>query len=273
VVNILSNVLSLIVVGLVSLIVFVATRRRRLRSFFGLRRTGRLLVYVSNLGLEPFSSRGVDGALRSYSGGALPEYETYLVAAIQRFFDSVTPSIRQRGGPLRLLRWVDSNIEIVPSPPSTDMLRSDGSLLAIGSPAYNAASQAIDDDPRTLARFARDNAAVQAKDGPLFSDQDVAFVQRTSVADGRTAFYVAGTSILGTTAATVYLLDHWRELRRRYRRNRPFCVVLRVTGVDARSPLVLHSTPAKHVLLRVLQAVRGKKPKRRPASSQEKQSP
>jgi hypothetical protein len=242
-INILSNVITLIILGLLGLIVFAATQRRRVRSFFELTGTGRLLVYISNLHLHSFDSHGADGVRRSYSGGAVPDYETHLIAAIQQFFDSVTPSIRQRGGRLSFLRWVDINVEIIPSPPSTDMLRSDGSLLAIGSPGYNAASQAIENDAATLARFADDNMSVQVKDGPLISDPAVAIVQRIVDASGRTTFYLAGPSTQGTTGATLYLLAHWRELAKRYRGSRPFCVVLRITSDDAESSVELHRTP------------------------------
>jgi hypothetical protein len=243
-VNVESDVLSLIILGSLGFIVFFATRRRRVRSFFGLTKTGRLLVYVSNLHLSSFESHGADGTRRSYSGGAVPEYETHLIAAIQQFFDSVTPSARQRSGPLSLLRWADIKVEIVPSPPSTDTLRSDGAMLAIGSPGYNAASQAIENEPRTLARFADDNMSILITNGQLTShDPTHAFVQRTVDESGRTAFYLAGPSIRGTTGATHYLLEHWRELAKRYGRDRPFCIVLRVTSDDSKSSIELYRTP------------------------------
>jgi hypothetical protein len=196
---------------------------------------------------------------RSYSGGAVPDYETHLIADIQHFFDSVTPSFRQRGGRLRFLRWADLNIEIVPSPASTDMLPPAGPLLAIGSPAYNAASQAIEEAAGTLARFAEDNRSVQVMNGALIRDPAVAFVQRTVNAAGQTAFYVAGPSTRGTSGATRYLLTQWRELARRYRGSRPFCVVLRITSADARSWEELHRTPelqGHNFVLRMPRAVR-----------------
>ena len=242
VVSILSNVLTLIILGFLSWTIFLATRRRKLQSFFGLKGTRRLLIYVSNLHLDSFASQGIDGAYRSYSGGAVPEYETRLSAVIQRFFDSLTPRTRQRAGLLRFLRWSDLNIEIVPSPPTVNMVRFDAPLLAIGSPGYNAASQAIENKADTLVRLADDNASVEVVGGRVFNDAEVALVQRTVDASGRIAFYVAGPSARGTTGAAHYLFARWRQLTRRYR-GRPFYVVLRVVNDEASDWVELDSSP------------------------------
>jgi hypothetical protein len=243
VVSLLSNLLTLGILGLLGGIWFLATRRRKVQSFFGLKGTRRLLVYVSNLQLEPGGSHGMDGVPRSYGGGAVPEYEILLIAKVQRFFDSVTPRTRQRSGRIRFLRWADLNIEIVPSPLSTDTLRFDGPLLAIGSPGYNAASQAIQDKADALVRLADDNTAVRVTNGRLISGEAVALLQRTVDAAGRITFYAAGPSARGTIGATLYLFAQWRKLARRYR-SRPFYVVLRIINDDASAWEILDSSSA-----------------------------
>jgi hypothetical protein len=231
-----------LLLGLLGLIIFRALRRRRVRSFFGLAGTGQLLLYLSNLGLDSFSARGLDGKPRSYAGGAVPEYETHLTATIQQFFDSITPRFRRRSGPLSQLRWADFKIRVIPSPPVVDISRVDSSVLAIGSPAFNAASQAIESHDRGLVRFVLGNTSVQVNGQPPFAEPGVGFVQRTVRPDGKVEFYAAGPSSLGTAGATLYLLQNWRKLARRYRR-KSFCVVCQFTSDNATDMTVLYSTP------------------------------
>jgi len=243
-VNIASNLLTLVIVGLVGWVVFVGTRRRQLRRFFGLDRSRKLRVYVSRLYIQSGTSLGVDGIRRSFDGSAVTVYEAELIAKIQQFFDSVNPGFRQRWRPLRFLRWKDFDIQVIPSPTSKNEVHWDDPILITGSPGYNAASRAAEEDLRSIGRFTDDNRALQIGNDPPIGEPDCCFVQRAADGvNGRMAFYVAGPSELGTRYATTYLLERWRDLARSYPDGQPFCVVLRVTDPGGTNSTELRRVP------------------------------
>ena len=91
----------------------------------------------------------------------------------------------------------------------------------------------LEEDLGTLVRFANDNRDLVATDGTSVGDAACCFVQRvTSQTTGQVVFYVAGPAAEGTTAAVNYLRREWRQLAKRYRGCRSFCVVLRLTGAE-----------------------------------------
>jgi hypothetical protein len=243
-VNIVSNLLTLAIIGLVGWVVFIATRRRQVKRFFGVERSRGLRVYVSRLYIKSGTSLGVDGVHRSFEGPAVTVYEAELIAKVQRFFDSVVPGLRQRWGPLRFLRWRDFDVIIEPSPVGKNEVRWDVPVLTTGSPGYNAASRAAEEDLGSIGRFANDNQALQIGDDPPILEPNCCFVQRAiDGANGRVAFYVAGPTELGTRYATNYLLRRWRDLARRYPDGQPFCIVLQVTDPGGANSIELAHVP------------------------------
>lgn len=101
-VGILSNIVSVILVGLL-VAGWYLTRRRLLLTFFGLRGEKRVVIYPSRLKVQ--RSLGVDQTPRSFSAMATPEYETKIIADLTAFFEQFTPRIVRLWGANPLLRW------------------------------------------------------------------------------------------------------------------------------------------------------------------------
>jgi hypothetical protein len=226
-VGVLSNVASVVVVGAPASAWYLVVRRRRL-AFFGLRDTRRVTLYASRLYVPSGASVGPDGRPRTFQGIATPDYESTLIASIEGFFAGLARLWRRTG-----LRWGDIDVQALVSPAAKEGIDREAILIAIGSPGYNVVSGMVEEDLGSLVRFANDNRDLVAADGMPVGDAACCFVQRvTSQTTGQVVFYVAGPAAEGTTAAVNYLLRNWRQLAKRYRSGRSFCVVLRLTGAE-----------------------------------------
>jgi len=226
-VGVLSNITSLVVVGGPASAWYLAVRRRRL-AFFGLRDTRRVTLYASRLYVPSGTSLGTDGRRRTFEGIATPDYESTLIASIEGFFAGLARVWRRTG-----LRWGDIDVQALVSPASKEGIDRAATLITIGSPGYNVVSGMVEEDLGPLVRFANDNRDLVAADGTPVGDAACCFVQRvTSQTTGQVVFYVAGPAAEGTTAAVNYLRREWRQLAKRHRGGRSFCLVLRLTGAE-----------------------------------------
>jgi hypothetical protein len=223
--GILSNIVSLVIVGaLVG--TWYLLRRRPLLVFFGLKRSHRVVIYPSRLKVQ--SSLGVDDIERSFGATATPEYEAKIIAEITAFFERFTPRIfRWLDAPL--LRWGDIKVEVA-WPASKEEIEHNSTLIVIGSPGYNLVSKAVELDFNAPVRFASDNCELATRAGVPIGGAAFGVVQRVKDRTaGQVAFYLAGPSAEGTTAAANYLLQEWRRLAKRHRRCE-FYEVVQATG-------------------------------------------
>lgn len=233
--NVVSEYIALGLLIVVAWIVVRATGRRRLLRFFAIKSDRRLVIYLSNLNIRAGGATGVDGAPRSFAEAAVPAYEVELIRPFQRLFNFVVPGVESLPGPLKWLLMSDVSVEVVPSPAQTDEVERVSTLIAIGSPGYNAASSRIEDGLHSLGRFTADNAAVEVDGAPPLVDHTYAFVQRVvDPATGQTVFYVAGPASVGTAGAAHFLVTRWSELGKKYPGTTRFCIMLRVSAANPR---------------------------------------
>jgi hypothetical protein len=214
-------------------------RRRRVLKFFGLQNHRRVVIYASRLYVKLCGSLGPDGTPRSFRGIASPGYEAELVADIEVFFDRFAPLLRWHGTPL--LKWADITVDALVSPPP-GQIEPRYTLIAIGSPGYNVVSETIEANFAAPVTFVSDNAAL-ALSGVPQEDPDglLGAVQRlVNATTGQVAFYVAGPTAEGTTAATKYLLREWKHLAKRYPGG-SFYVIVRARAGGAQCDLVTAS--------------------------------
>src|SRR3989442_13015111 len=61
--------------------------RRKFFAFYGLDGSRAVTIYLSNLRVPSGTALGLDGGARSYSGGAVPEYEVRLLPILHRMFN------------------------------------------------------------------------------------------------------------------------------------------------------------------------------------------
>jgi hypothetical protein len=223
--SILSNVLTIVILAAPGAMWYLVSYRRRFLTFFGLRKTRRVVVYTSRIDVPYGSSVGVDGRRRTFAGITTPDYEARLIADINAFFGNLAlPFLRWRAAPL--LRWADIEVRTLVSPISADEIRRDGTIITIGSPAYNVVSGSAEDEFGAPVRFVKDNNEMATRTGTPVGVATNGAIQR--IVDGTTGqvvFYLAGPSITGTTAAVRCLLRDWRQLAKRHRSGGFFAVV------------------------------------------------
>lgn len=240
-INIVSNILTIPVVVFVGVLLYHLTGRAKLLAFFNLKKNKRIILYLSNLQVQPGGAVGTDGIPRSYGGEAIPLNEANLIQLFQRLFNFIVPSLKSQPGILQWLLISDVLVEAIISPRDENQIEKTSTFISMGSPGYNSASKYIEDKFNPLCKFANDNAAfkVQGIDIPI-NDLQCSFVQKSvNSQSGQVAYYVAGMSALGTTGAAQFLATNWNHLSRKYPKNKPFCIVLKITSTDTRKYEIL----------------------------------
>lgn len=232
--NILSEFIALGIIFFVGWVIYHFTTRRRLLSFFGVKDSKRIVLYLSNLRVLAGGALGIDGIPRSFGESAIPLYESNLVSIFQRLFNFVIPGIESQPGFLKWVLLSDVTVEILASPLSEANIVNNSTFISIGSPGYNLASKRVEDSFNPIGRFTADNSAIELSGIPPLTDLTYGFVQRVLSQDNKqTAFYVGGVSSLGTTGAAMFLAKRWRYLAKKYPEGKPFCVILKVAVEDS----------------------------------------
>lgn len=236
--NIASNLLTIVIVAVTAWLVHVGTHRARLLGFFGIKESKRLVLYLSNVTV--LGSAGVDGMPRSFREAAIPVTEAALIPLFQRLFNVIVPGLTDQPGFLKWLLVSDVTVEVQPAPVKASEVDRTTTFVAVGSPAYNTASLEIEQVLYPLARFNAQYSGFNLDPAHLTTDSTCSFVQRAhDPVSGRTAFYVAGMSSLGTAGAAHFLTAHWSELEKKYKNTKAFCIVLRISTSDFRAHQVL----------------------------------
>jgi|SRR5882724_1449362 len=215
--------------------------RRRFLAFFGLDGSRAVTVYVSNLNVPSGTAVALDGAARSYSGGAVPEYEVRLLPTLHRTFNLLAAGTDRLPDVLKRILASDIEVNVVAAPTAIGALDADATIVAVGGAAYNSAAARLATEFRPLANVTADGASLQVEGASeVMRDLRVALVQRAiHPSTGQVAFYLVGLSATGTTAAVHFLAHKWRWLHRRFGATKPFCVVLHVTSDDGRQYTVV----------------------------------
>lgn len=205
-------------------------RRRPLLSFFGVYRTRRLYLFLSQISVLSGGSIGNDRRPRSFQGRAITFLESLAIARFQHLFRVPAKGIGTFVRHFRRIVLDDVVVEAFPAQHTlTDFDRST-SFVTLGSPGYNGVSGWIERNRSIFAQFADDNKMISINGVNVQSDAhpNLAFLQKLSMhADGRVAFYAAGITEISTLSAYKMLIDEWSELRRQFG-NREFCVVFSV---------------------------------------------
>ena len=230
-INIISSLITLLILSALGWCIFYFTRRSSLLSFFGIKETKRIILYLSRIGVS--QSIGIDGVPRAFTGSAIAENEALLIPVFQRLFNFIVPGATNLPGPLKFLLISDVIVAPILSPIKSGGLEKDSTFIAVGSPGYNVASLEIENSYHPFAKFVDDNSAFEIKDVPKITDTRCAFVQKAvNQTTNQHVYYVAGMSSLGTNGAAFFLANNWHYLNKKYGANRPFCVVIRVRSDD-----------------------------------------
>lgn len=151
--NIVADIIFILIALVVGRVWIGFTKRRKLQAFFGVSSSKRLIVYVSNLRIQTFGAVGISGRKMSYSGSSVAYGEMQAANRIKDLFSFIIPSVAETSEFLRRLLVSDVAVQILISPISVDELEKSSTYISLGSLAYNAASQNIEENTGSHARF------------------------------------------------------------------------------------------------------------------------
>ncbi|MBN1934583.1 MAG: hypothetical protein JW934_07950 [Anaerolineae bacterium] len=158
--NILSDFIFLVLSIWIAYIIFVVTWRQKLFKFFGINKhkPQRLIIYLSSLNVLSGGTTGIDRQRRCYSGTAVSFKEQEAATHIHRLFTFPIPSVlNEKPSVLEKINISGTQVQIQPSPCSKDQLDHSATLIALGSPAYNKASEYIETDLNSKVKFSLDS--------------------------------------------------------------------------------------------------------------------
>ena len=250
--NTASSLITVAVLTIVGIAVYRLSHRRRLLGFFGCLRTRKVNLYLSNLDIIYGGAADPEGLPRAYRGPSTPGYELPFIPVIYNLFMALVPGLSSQPGIWKYLATRDLEVAISPAPKSAEDIDDEGTLVSVGSIGYNTVSKEIESNFNPSARLDPDNGYIAISEGKVFSGPGYAFIQRCRHSRrNQWAFYVAGSTRIGTTAAFTYLMFRWDKLRRTYQNATPFCIVIRVIDGDPSRCEVVYRSPVSQVRMRV----------------------
>lgn len=151
--NIVADIAFILLAIVASMLWISLTRRRKLQLFFGVSSSKRLVMYVSNLRVLAFGAAGISGRKMSYQGSSVAYGEMQAANRLRDLFSFIVPSIAETSDLLSKLLVSDVTVQLSISPLSKDNLELVVPFISLGSPAYNIASQYIEEDADSSAKF------------------------------------------------------------------------------------------------------------------------
>lgn len=222
------NIFFLSALALVGYVLHFLPRRRKLKRFFLKSKGHRLFVILSHIRVVPGGAMGVFGGTYSFASSTIPVKEAEVAQQFKGAFLSPIPGLSNQPGLLSSLLIRDFPVEVSPSPLNILSIPIDGTIIAVGSSAFNAAALHIENNLNPPARFQSGNAGTVLASGASSTDAAVGFIAKMlDTVNNRYAFYVAGPSEEATAASLLYLLESWPELEKRYRNRDTFAVAIR----------------------------------------------
>jgi hypothetical protein len=216
----------------------VRARWRALLRFWGIQDTRKLRIYLSHLRIKPGGALDAQGQSGSYQGSVVRQLESEMGALLKNLFFVTIPGGLVQPNWVKALLLVNADVEVYPSPETAEQIESDGSVVSLGSPAYNPVSAAIETHCSSPVRFSLNNRTIQLPGNLEVKDPRQCVVVRLH-SGGRFWFYAAGLGEGGTAAATYYLATAWKRLDRVYRASPSFYVVLEVSEGDYRNTRII----------------------------------
>lgn len=151
--NLLSHVLFVLLALVLGWVAFVISRRAKLLRFFGVDKSRRIAIYLSNLRVKSGGSIGIDGRELSYRGSTAAFGEMVVANRFRDLFNYFLPSLSDSPGLLSRLLISDVQVQLLLSPLDNAQIERSSPFIALGSPAYNIASQFIEQQLHSKAKF------------------------------------------------------------------------------------------------------------------------
>lgn len=200
VINILSDFLTLILGISIYWLFFLIVRRNELLKFFGISKNKKVSIYLSNVRVQKYGSKGLGGILYSYQGQSIPYEESKAAIQLKSLFNYFLPSLFEKPKLLSKLLISDIDANVIASPDEENIIDTSSSIISLGFPAYNSVSNNIENSYKLSAK----SGYVQSQDTSETSSYEQLSQQKPNVIPSGTA---AGTAtpyvIEPTTASTI----------------------------------------------------------------------
>ncbi len=151
-IGVISNLVTILLLFAIGWLIYKFASRKHLLSFFGISRTKKIKVYVSNIKVLKGGSIGIDEVRRAYQGVTVAFEEMKAASEISKLFNVILPSFTEQPGFLKHLLFSDIKYETA-FPNNINKIDPEVSLITLGSPAYNAISDYVEKKYKPLATF------------------------------------------------------------------------------------------------------------------------
>jgi hypothetical protein len=213
--------------------------RHPLTKFFGPSKELSATIFIGNV-----RSQKPDSAAAGRSGSSGAEAglqgvkEAAAAMSIQRLLASPFPLFTGQAGFLGSLGIVNSNVQISAPRSEDEVDFGTSTVICLGSSKHSPAARLLELRFGSMARVQEccnetDEWEIVLPDDS-FRRKDRAFIHRWKYGE-RFFFYIAGRNEDGTVGAARYLVENWRDLQRRYKKGRPFCLVVEIKDDDPRT--------------------------------------
>lgn len=190
--NLLADALFILLAVAAGWLYLYFTSRSKLLDFFDIDKTRRIVVYLSALKILPGGSIGTDGIRRSFKGSTTTILEMQSAFKFRDLFNYLLPSLAEKPGLLNKILISDVIVDIQMSPDDKSQLEHSTSIITIGSPVYNVASDFVENDLGSIAR-SRSGTVADASHLKVSTDTDE----------------LAGDSGIGIQSATSTVRQDW----------------------------------------------------------------
>ena len=142
-INILACIILFVVPIVSSWLYYRISRRNKLIQFFGIRKPYNIVIYLSNLRVEQFGAKGIDGHVRSDRGSTGAAKEILAANGIKELINNIMPALVNQGI-LSKLKIADIQVDILLSPLDKGDIEKATSIITLGTPAYNLVSNYVE---------------------------------------------------------------------------------------------------------------------------------
>ena len=204
-------------------------RRRRLLRLFGVGKGVGITIFLARLEVLPWGSTGFDGQPRSFTGPVVTANEASAASRLGSIFEYLIPGLENQPGLLKTLFTRDIVVRVEPSPMTAVQIPNQGTIVTVGSPAFNVVSAWVQQALNPLITFDQNNSSLLPFGQQPVIDVSQGMVQVLWDANhARRVFYVGGVSELGTVAAVLYLAKKWEELRTNLGSSQTYAAFVRI---------------------------------------------
>ena len=227
--NLIADLIFSIGVLIIGSLILYLTRKKGLFTFFGLKGSRSLTVYLSTLFIPRDTAAGFDGTIRSYEGIAVLNNEQMLAGWFHGLFNFPLPSLAESYGIFRKLFVSDALIKVQASPITrsySDVSEDRGTLVSVGSHGYNSITSWMQNHLVIRTKFADDGNSMSIDGITVIHDGSNGVIEKHIDANGRTYFLVGGISEIATLSALYLLISKWKVLRSKHGM-KPFVQLIR----------------------------------------------